>query len=580
MSAAVPTRRRGLDRPWRTRTSVLLLAAAVVLQVPLAVGLSGQQRAQAQEAAPGPFSANVPKPECQPGDVPETGLQGQVPMRERVRGFEGFNCNLTTIGHFEGEGAEWQHARYGDCAYYDTANQNADKPTLAMKNPGTVVLDMRDPTNPVPTAYLTDPAMLHPWESLKVNEARGLLAGVEYNGTHFSVYDLKADCRNPVLLATIEIPDVSGHAGEWAPDGNTYFGTVFGDSFYAIDTTDPRAPRLLLQHEVAVHDLTLSPDGKVMYVANATGFLGDQDREAPTNGLKVLDVSELTARAAEPAITELGSVTWADGSTAQWAQAFRSKGRDYVMFADELGPGGITSTQGWAKACAEGLPPYGRPRIIDVSEPSAPRTVTTLTLEVHDPANCAAVIGDTTGSVPFGYDSHYCNIDDVKDATAVACGQFESGVRVYDIRDIAAPREIAYVNPPMAKYAGTYKPGSNYNLTGFGGTSDWCASRPMWVPETAQLWFTCHQGGFYAAKFAPGLWPQTAASAPPAPAGPAPAPVGQPAPVNAPAGTAAQQRPALAATGIGGLLSLGGVVLLGLAVVPSVLCRTCSIGSD
>src|SRR5262245_63852958 len=56
------------------------------------------------------FFAPVPKAVCGPGDKPETGLQGQVPIALRMQsgGFQGFSCNLKLLAQVRGEGANWQ----------------------------------------------------------------------------------------------------------------------------------------------------------------------------------------------------------------------------------------------------------------------------------------------------------------------------------------------------------------------------------------------------------------------------------------------------------------------------------------
>src|SRR4051794_32995212 len=106
-----------------------------------------------------PANAAVPltvaKATCGPNDKPETALQGQVPAALRASGFQGFSCNLHLIGQYKGEGASWQHAFFKDraghlCNYYDTSINTAGRTQL-----GTVVLDVTQPTNPQPTAYLT-----------------------------------------------------------------------------------------------------------------------------------------------------------------------------------------------------------------------------------------------------------------------------------------------------------------------------------------------------------------------------------------------------------------------------------------
>jgi hypothetical protein len=57
-------------------------------------------------------------------------------------------------------------AWFDDCAYYATRN------TPQQLHPGTVVGGRLRSKNPQATAYLNDPAMLDPWESLKVNSPR------------------------------------------------------------------------------------------------------------------------------------------------------------------------------------------------------------------------------------------------------------------------------------------------------------------------------------------------------------------------------------------------------------------------
>ena len=70
--------------------------------------------------------------------------------------------------------------------------------------------------------------MLDPWESLKVNERRGLLGAVAgWNGqgpVYFDVYDVASDCTQPELMASTPVQLPVGHEGNWAPDGTIYSG--------------------------------------------------------------------------------------------------------------------------------------------------------------------------------------------------------------------------------------------------------------------------------------------------------------------------------------------------------------------
>src|SRR5262244_1378181 len=152
----------------------------------------------------------VPKAHCGRFDWTESGLQGQTTTWERESGDSegGYNCNLELVGQFQGEGAFSQDgpAFLDTCAYYATENRSGQK------HPGVVVVDVSNPQHPQPTAYLDDtPAGRNPHETLKVNEARKLLAVAENNGPNFAVYDLSADCRHPVLKSSVTLPGSQAH---------------------------------------------------------------------------------------------------------------------------------------------------------------------------------------------------------------------------------------------------------------------------------------------------------------------------------------------------------------------------------
>ncbi len=85
----------------------------------------------------------------------------------------GYNCNLELVGQYQGEGAKSQGGpAYSDhCAYYVTDNNPLQE------RRGVVVVDASDPRHPRATAYLDDPVMLDPHETLKANQRRKLLAG-------------------------------------------------------------------------------------------------------------------------------------------------------------------------------------------------------------------------------------------------------------------------------------------------------------------------------------------------------------------------------------------------------------------
>jgi hypothetical protein len=166
------------------------------------------------------------------------------------------------------------------------------------------------------------------------------------------------------------------------------------------------------------------------------------------------------------------------------------------------------------------LPPYGFARIIDISDERNPKIVSKLMLEVHDPANCPAVLSDPQDP-SFVYDSHYCTVDDPRNATMVACSYFRSGVRVFDIRDPVHPKEIAYYKPPARGMA--FLPGSQLfgrtpdpeHGTPGGGhrTTDWASSNIRFVKRNGErgeqargeLWFTTQDNGFQIVRFTNGV---------------------------------------------------------------------------
>jgi hypothetical protein len=189
------------------------------------------------------------------------------------------------------------------------------------------------------------------------------------------------------------------------------------------------------------------------------------------------------------------------------------KGKPYVVQIDEGGGGG-SNAAGWAAACAANLAPFNMARIVDISDETKPFVVSKLMLEAYDPKNCDKVVPDLTGTgvSGFTYGAHYCSVDNKKNATTLACGYFESGIRVFDIRDVAKPREIAYYNPPSVT---TPSPGSRNNTTAANGRPDHCSAQVRLDAPTASLQTTCQDNGFLSLKFTNGVWPFPESSTPP-----------------------------------------------------------------
>src|SRR6202043_104086 len=126
-------------------------------------------------------------------------------------------CNLKLVGQSQGDGANWQSAEFKDrrghtCGYHGTAFTTAGR-----AHTGAPVVDLTEPNHPTATVYLTTTSMLDPWESLKVNERRQLLAADNGHngggGPEVDIYDVSGDCRFPQLLASIAVGPSGGGGG-------------------------------------------------------------------------------------------------------------------------------------------------------------------------------------------------------------------------------------------------------------------------------------------------------------------------------------------------------------------------------
>jgi hypothetical protein len=384
------------------------------------------------------------------------------------------------------------------------------------------------------TTYLNTTAMLDPWESLKVNERRQMLGGVNAlngnGGPEIELYDLSGDCRFPQLLtdAKVGLEDgsgqyvaaVRGHEGNFSPDGLTYYAANLGSGYiYPIDITNPTKPKLLTQYFTApgrVHGLNIRDDGNRAYVAILGRGGADTRREPgspPNNGLLILDTSDIQARKPDPELRVISAITWDDGGGAQHAIDVSIKGKRYVIHADEAGSG-MSNQGGWEAACAAGLTPWPVARIIDISDETNPKIVSKLTLEAYDTKHCDKVLPDLAGLSGFTYGAHYCSVDNRLNATTLACGYFNSGIRVFDIRDPAKPKEIAYYNPAGTTTASS---GSNHVRNGgwVAGGPDWCTSQVRLDVATGTLQTMCQDNGFLSLKFTNGVWPFPESTTPP-----------------------------------------------------------------
>ena len=442
------------------------------------------QAAQAELVAP----PATPRAKCGPGSRPAPGLQGRVTAAAPD---DGYTCNAVQVGH-EGKSGGFKVERFKDkagheCAYYDTTllfpvqaiQQLSDQAT------GTAVVDITDPAKPVRTATLLTPAMQSPHESVLVNEKRGLLVAVMGNPTtdpgFIDVYDLNADCRHPELQASLPV-GLLGHESGFAPDGNTYYATsLFNGTVTAVDLTNPKAPTTLWVANYPSHGMTLSDDGN-------RGYLAALDR-----GLVIVDTSEIQARKAFPEVREVSALDWPIRSIPQNAIPVRFGGKPHLLEIDEF-----SSAADGGYAFEGNGPRVGAARIIDISDEKAPKVISDMRLEVHQPEHREEIAGDP-GATSFvqGYAGHYCNVPTPDDPKIVACSFILSGLRVFDISDRFHPKEVAYFVAPMAASPGR------------GERSNYAMSKPAFDVARGVIWYSDGNSGLYGVRLTNGAWPKT-----------------------------------------------------------------------
>jgi len=456
----------------------------------LALGKAGGEtpdRVPIMRRAEPPLVA-TPRAQCGDRSKVEPGIQGRVPAGTAANGLW---CNVTLLSH-QGNSGGFRVWRYVDtkgreCAFYDTAllfPLNAVR--LDGTSAGVAVLDMSDPAHPVQTDTLTELPMLSPHESFNLNEKRGLLAAVLGNPATYpglvSIYDASADCRHPQLQATRLVARI-GHESGFSEDGKTFYaaGTAF-EAITAVDLTHPKAPRPVWHGNVSSHGMSISADGNRAYIADATG-----------NNMLILDTSEIQARKPNPQTRELSRLTWESVAIPQNAIPFTRDGKPYVLEIDEYTAG----TLGGDNHAVGGA------RIIDVSDERQPRVIANLRLQINQRADHEAASGDPGMSNPTqGYASHYCNVPTRVDPKVVACSFIASGLRVFDISDITAPKEIAYfVAPTEGRVENGFQP------------SNFAMSQPAFAPERREVWYSDGITGFYAVRVDERVWPRDAAPA-------------------------------------------------------------------
>ena len=142
----------------------------------------------------------------------------------------------------------------------------------------------------------------------------------------------------------------------------------------------------------------------------------------------------------------------------------------------------------------------GAARIIDIDDPRHPQVVS------EHPARRAPARGarratqknDPGAASPVqGYAAHYCSVPTRTDPNLVACSMILSGLRIFDIRDLAHPSEVGYFNKPIAIGDKPANPERGGRLRDV----------PAGVGRRARdsVWYTDGNSGFYDVRLTNGL---------------------------------------------------------------------------
>ena len=450
--------------------------------------------ATAGAADTGVSTAAVPTATCGPGSHPETSIQGRIPAADYTSGryLQGYTCNTEAAAH-EGSSGGFKTLRYTDasgntCAYYDSTSLLPPTSTvtnlLTGAGIGVVVLDMNDPAHPRRTTTLTSAAMLSPHESLLVNQTRGLLVGVLGTAATapgaLDVYDVRTDCRHPKLLST-SLAGILGHESGFAPDGRTLYVSSTIYTLVAVNLDDPRRPKpMTVQTNVQYHGMRVSDDGNTLYAAH----IGQPSADFISGGgLRILDVSQVQARVPNPKISILATMTWDGSSIPQVPEPFTRDGHQYLFEVDEFTD--LFSLSGLTDLRHASV---GAARIINVDDPRHPVLVSNVRLQVHEPANHAGEQWDDPGgNNPLGgYAAHYCSVTTRDNPNLAGCSMILSGLRIFDIRDVQHPKEVAYFNMPTDKGGDAF-------------------SQPAWDPANDSVWYTDTNTGFWNVRLTNGV---------------------------------------------------------------------------
>ena len=455
------------------------------------------------------FMAGCAQPE-QPAAQPEAvsekepGLQGQVPKvdQDSGRSLKPYMWNMRLVGQqdVQNRGENGNLGWIGDCAYV-AAYFGGNDPLMGM-----AVVDASQPKNPELVKLM--PGTPGTRESqVEAHEGRKIVIVMPFRHpktpygdppgpSQLQIYDVSADCKNPVRAGTYDFGNRTTHEHRISRDGMTVYATRSGTgvpaegqpdpgpTLEAIDISDVANPKKLASWDLkdepgmpvsGMHDLDVNDEGTRAYTN--TRWIIDGVRH---QGLTILDTTEIQQRKPNPKIRRISSFNWGPpenfGGTHS-AEYITIKGRQYVIALDE--------TMGTNAAA-----PWGWGRILDVTDEKYPLQISTITIEAAEER-----FADQTNPDKAYYGAHYLGVDDRKNASLAFFSWYSSGLRAWDIRDPYLPKEIGYYIPGARVDTKLAVSDSYPNAK-----VDYVYSFIRYRPETGHIWFNSLFNGFMIAE--------------------------------------------------------------------------------
>jgi len=468
---------------------------------------------------------------CSPDDLPETGLQGDVPKADQDSGRakQGYNCGLSLVGHTpiwadptapvderRPRSGNANMAWAGDCAYVAGGGAifgPAPEDKSSEPEWGVAVVDASDPANPVHVRTLRTDGAFATSETLHAVETpeRSLLVVGEYGNVGKSnvpmdVYDV-TDCADPVLLETFRWPE-NIHNLTISGDGRYVFGTQplqVADLSPLWDADPATGVRFVGNLEKAL-PFPLVPTGPgadldddlpiELREARKSGDASSLAHEAwPNHDGSKLYIGGVTIQ--HEAVTIADLTDWLAGTGApqvisQHAGRAHSIRTATVRHDDGTAQRLLLHSEEAVFGTAEGcfpqhLNPFAGPAepwLTDITDEAAPQRLSQFGLEINRRENCLAQLDSGVDA-----SAHYHDVDDPDDSHFAMVSMWNAGVRVFDIRQPERPVEVAYFNPADVGVDGV--------------VLDQAWGHVRWVPETGHIWFATASGGFWVVEMAP-----------------------------------------------------------------------------